>query len=285
MKRLLLLLVLAFTARIDGGQDYAVTGMVVSVDRPAKAFTASINEIPGFMAAMTMQFDVRDPKELDGIAPGAIIEFTLVTSPTGSRAERVHVVRFDNAQPDPFSASRLTLLGEIVSGRPAAVLPAGAAIPNFTLTNQQHRQVSLADFRGKVVALNFIYTSCALPDFCLRLANHFNVLQKRFASKLGRDLILLTVTFDPVHDTPEVLASYAKQWNADPRSWHFLTGPETEVTRVCRLFGVQAFSNEGLLDHSLHSVVIDRRGRLAANVEGNKFTPTQFADLVEQALR
>ncbi len=85
--------------------------------------------------------------------------------------------------------------------------------------------MALSELRGKVVAINFIYTSCALPNFCLRIANNFGVLQKRFRAQLGRDLVLLTVTFDPVHDTPEVLAQYASQWNADPATWHFLTGP------------------------------------------------------------
>jgi protein SCO1/2 len=266
-------------------QDYPVSGMVVSVDRSGNAFTASIKEIPGVMPAMTMRFDVGAVRELDALAPGAMIEFRLVTRQTGSRAEDVRVVPFDNTQPDPFAASRLALLGEIVSGRPAPTVAAGQAVPNFSLIDQLGQKVSLADFRGKVVAVNFIYTSCALPDFCLRLANHFNVLQKRFAPRLGRDLILLTLTFDPVHDTPKVLADYASQWNADPRSWHFLTGPEDEVRRICRLFGVQAFANEGLMDHSLHSVLIDRRGTLVANVEGNRFTPAQFGDLAEDALR
>ena len=84
--------------------------------------------------------------------------------------------------------------------------------------------MKLSSFAGKVVAINFVYTRCALPQFCLRMTNTFGVLQKRFASVLGRDAQLLTVTFDPERDTPEVLAAYASQWNADPRGWRFLTG-------------------------------------------------------------
>ena len=105
------------------------------------------------------------------------------------------------------------------------MLAIGETVPDFRLTDQKRRPVALSDLRGKVVAINFIYTSCALPNFCLRIANNFGVLQKRFKAQLGRDLVLLTVTFDPVHDTPEVLAQYASRWNADPATWHFLTGP------------------------------------------------------------
>ena len=110
-------------------------------------------------------------------------------------------------------------------------------------------------------------------------------MQKRFGTQLGRDLILLTLTFDPVHDTPATLAKYARIWNADLKVWHFLTGPRAEVERVCNLFGVAAWQDEGILTHSLHTVVIDRKGAMAANIEGNGYTAKQLGDLVEEVLR
>ena len=68
------------------------------------------------------------------------------------------------------------------------------------------------------MALTFIYTSCPLPNYCFRLSNNFARLQKRFARQLGQDLVLLSMSFDPVHDRPEVLAKYASAWKADPGS-------------------------------------------------------------------
>jgi protein SCO1/2 len=269
---------------ITAAQQYAVKGMVLSVNRAASTFTASIEEVPGFMRAMTMPFEVRQVKELDGLAPGAMVEFTLVVDAKTSYAERLRIVRFQNVEPDPLAASRLALLNDIVSGTPVKPVAVGDTVPNFSLIDQRKRTVSLSDLRGSVVALNFIYTSCALPNFCLRLANNFNVLQKRFDKRLGKDLVLVTVTFDPVHDTPEVLAKYSDQWKANPATWHFLTGSEKDVQRVCRMFGVQAFPNEGLMDHSLHTVLIGRDGKLVANVEGNRFTAGQLGDLTEGIL-
>ena len=267
-------------------RQYPVRGMVVAVNRPGHTFTASIEAIPGFMQAMTMPFAVRQSGDLDGLAPGATVEFTLVVEPQTSYAEQIRVVRFQNVEQDPFAASRLTLLREIASGAAAVrSLAIGDDVPDFRLTDQRKRPIALSDLRGKVVAVNFIYTRCALPNFCLRLANHFGALQKRFKRQLGRDLVLLTVTFDPVHDTPDVLANYARQWHADAAGWHFLTGEETEIQRACRLFGVHAFADEGLMDHLLHTVIIDRYGKLLANIEGNQFTAVQLGDLTERALR
>jgi protein SCO1/2 len=266
--------------------DYPVTGMVVSVDRAHRRFTASIQEIPNYMAAMTMPFEVREAQDLDGLAPGVVVSFTLHVDSKTSWAGGLRVVRYESTEKDPFSANRLTLLRELASGTQAVQqLPVGASVPDFTLVDQQSRPFALSSVRGAIVAMNFVYTTCALPNYCLRLANNFAALQKRFAPELGRDLVLVTVSFDPTHDTPEVLAAYAKQWNANTAGWHFLTGPAAEVDRVCRLFGVHAFVNEGLLDHSLHTVLVGRDGTLVANIEGNQFTATQLEDLTSSLLR
>jgi protein SCO1/2 len=155
---------------------------------------------------------------------------------------------------------------------------------DFTLIDQARAQVSLSHFQGKVVAVNFIYTSCVLPQFCYRLANHFAVVADRFKSRLGRDLVLLTITFDPSRDTPERLAEYSRQWSADPAVWHFLTGDPETITRVCHQFGVDAFPDEGLISHSTRTVIIDRRGAMAASIEGNQHTAAQLGDLVEAVL-
>jgi len=269
-------------ASAQAAKEYSVTGMVVSVNASSRTFTASIEAIPNYMQAMTMPFEVRQAADLQGLTPGVVVSFTLVVDRTTSYADRIRIVRYENTEQDPFSASRLKLLSDLAAGTaraPEGTLAVGATVPDFTLIDQRRRSVSLSQLRGKVVVVNFVYTTCALPNFCLRLANNFSVLQKRFARELGRDLILLTISFDPVHDTPDVLARYATQWNANGDTWRFLTGPPADVERACRFFGVHAFSNEGLLDHSLHTAIVDRKGMLVANIEGNQFTATQLGDL------
>ena len=231
MRRLLGFTALLLLAGLSSvaAQEYPVTGMVLDVDRSRNTFTASIQAVPGFMQAMTMPFAVRQRKDLDGLVAGAAVQFMLVVNQKSLHAERIRIVRYQSAEQDPLAASRLKLLTELAGSAPPRVLAIRETVPDFRLTDQERRSVALSDFRGKVVAVNFIYTSCALPNFCLRIANNFGVLQKRFKARLGRDLVLLTITFDPVHDTPEVLAHYAARWDADPGTWHFLTGPARDV--------------------------------------------------------
>jgi protein SCO1/2 len=265
-------------------EEYAVTGMVLKVDRSRNMFTASIQAIPGFMPAMAMPFEVRQGKDLDGLAAGATVEFALVVKGRSSYAERIRIVRYQSVEQDPLAANRLKLLTQLGRSAREKELAIGDTVPDFRLTDQKARPVALSDLRGKVVAINFIYTSCPLPNFCLRIANNFGVLQQRLKTQLGRDLALLTVTFDPVHDTPEVLARYASQWSADPATWRFLTGPAHDVRRVCQLFGVDVFTDDGLMNHSLRTVLIDRQGKLVASLEGNRFTADQLVDLTKSVL-
>jgi protein SCO1/2 len=278
------LLLLTFAHGAWAGERYPVTGMVLEADPARRTFVASIESIPGFMAAMTMPFEVRDAQELAGLVPGTTVEFTLVVEKTSSYAEGIRIRHYRGVEQDPLAARRLSLFKEIASGRAAKALAAGQTVPDFTLTDQKHRRIALSQLRGKVVGINFMYTTCQLPDFCLRIVNHFGVLQKRFKAQLGRDLVFLTITFDPARDQPDVLERYARQWKPDPESWRFLTGSVPEVGRVLEMFGVSAFPDEGLMDHTLHTVLIDRNGQLVANIEGNQYSSDQLADLTQAAL-
>jgi len=238
------------------------------------------------MEAMAMPFTVRDAADLSGLTPGAVVQFTLVVEKDSSYAQHVRIMPYQSAEQDPFTAQRLKLLDRITNGSSTAAntLGPGELVPDFALIDTQRHPVKLSQFSGKVVALNFIYTSCALPNFCYRISNNFGVLQKRFKEQLGRDLVLITVTFDPERDQPEVLAHYAQTWHANPATWYFLTGPAPDVRRVTEMFGMDFFPDEGLMNHSLHTAVIDRERKLVANIEGNQYSAEQLGDLVETAL-
>jgi protein SCO1/2 len=262
---------------------YSVRGMVLRVDAPARTFFVSHDRIEGLMDAMTMPFEVRDARQLQGVVPGAMVDFVLVISKDAGYATNVRVRRYESAEQDPLTARRLALLRKM-AGRVPPPVAIGQRVPDFTLTDSTRAPATLSSFAGKIVVMNFVYTRCALPQFCLRMSNTFSVVQKRFSHVLGRDVQLLTVTFDPERDTPEVLAAYAQQWNADARGWRFLTGPVAEVRRVCALFGVETSPDEGLMNHMVRTILVGRDGRLLANIEGNAFTPEQLGDLLRSLL-
>lgn len=279
---LCVLLLLAAIA-VASPKQYEVSGLLLASDPARHTITVSCKEIPGYMDAMVMSFPVGDAKLPDGLSPGVTVAFTLIVEKDSTHAENLRVQPFESLELDPTQARRLKLLENATRHDKSEINPLrlGEPVPDFHLTDQNRQSVSLSEFKGKIVALTFIYTRCPFPDYCMRLSNNFGVMQRRFKDLLGKDLVLLTVVIDPVHDQPDALKNYARTWNADARNWHFLTGSVTDIQDLCRRFDMAFYPDEALFIHSFHTAVIDRNGRLAANMEGNNFTAKQLGDLVE----
>ncbi len=281
-----MLLTAVATASIDSRQAdrrYQVRGMVLRVDAPARTFFVSHERIDGLMDAMTMPFEVRDARQLEAVAPGALVEFTLVIEKDAGYATNMQLRRYETAEQNPASVKREALPLRL-TGRVPSPVAIGQRVPDFTLMDSTRAPVKLSSYTGQIVVINFVYTRCAMPQFCPRMTNAFAVLQKRFSNVLGREVQLLTITFDPERDTPEVLAAFAGQRNADARAWRFLTGAADDVRRVCALFGVEAVPGDGQTTHMVRTVLVGRDGRLLAEIEGNAFTPEQLGDLLRSQL-
>ena len=282
----LLILSLVFTVPRLFGETYSASGLVLLADREHLSLKVSCQAIPGYMEAMVMTFPVHDSKALDGLKPGMLIDFKLEVGKDVAYAEQIHIRAYENATQEPMAARQLEILDAATTSlsHNPRVLHVGQAVPDFTLIDQKRESVQLSALRGKVVAITFIYTRCPLPNFCFRASNNFGVLNRRFAGQMGKDLVLLTITFDPEHDLQETMADYARTWTKDATGWHFLTGPTADVKNLCREFGVNSWQDEGLLTHSLDTVIIDRQGRVAANLEGNEYTAKQLGDLAEAVM-
>jgi protein SCO1/2 len=287
MKRgtVLMLVVLLAAAQEWAEETHAMSGLVLKVDAAHRSMTVSCDSIPGYMDAMTMPVEVRDAKTLDGIRPGATIDFTFVVNGESSHAENIRVRRYENLEQEPLEARRLGIVSDLANPATVAkVLNSHDLVPDFTLTDQARSKIAVSQFKGKVVTLNFAYVRCPNPAYCFRLTNNLGQLQKRFADRLGSDLVLLTIIIDPEHDQNDAINKYAEIWDANPQTWHFLTGPLPEVQRVSRMFGMDFWNEEGFLTHSFRTVVIDREGKLFANLEGNQFTSRQLGDLVRTVM-
>ena len=252
---------------------HEVRGLVLRVDAATGVMTVSHESIPGYMDAMAMPFAAADPRELKAVRPGDRIRFRLTVRRGNTTIDRVTIL-----SGAPVDA------GLLQSPAASTLVPIGQPVPDFTLTDQNGQRVSLASLEGKVVALSFIYTRCPLPDYCPRVMTNLNSLRLAFPDRLGKDLALLTITFDPKHDTPEKLKAFASRYGADVPGWHLLTGTPGEIERVCALFGLESWPEEGMITHTLQTAIIDREGRLVATVEGRDYAPAQLADLVRLAI-
>jgi len=162
-----------------------------------------------------------------------------------------------------------------VAEEEAQRLPTLGAAPDFTLISQDGAEVTLEAFRGKVVAVTFIYTSC--PDVCPMLTDKMARVQDELGADFGSKIAFLSITVDPEHDTPEVLKEYAEVLDADLAGWSFLTGTPAAVREVAHRYGVAvAPAADGQVDHTLLTTLVDRQGTMRVQYLGYRFDEEEF---------
>jgi len=243
-------------------KTYPVDGIVLAVDPAAHTMLVSHRPIAKYMPAMAMPFRVENANDLAPLYPGARVQFDLEIGKEHSLAR--HVRKAAGADVEIAPAKERLHIGE--------------ALPEFRLTDQTGARVTPAALRGSVVAIDFIYTRCPLPDVCPRLSANFAALQRRFHD---RAVILLSVTVDPDYDTPAVLAAYARRWAADPARWRLLTG---DIAALAAALGEVYWTDEGSIGHNSTTTILDRAGRIAAMVEGSNYRIDQLQHLIAQEL-
>jgi protein SCO1 len=255
-------------------QHYDLRGQVLAVDRSRQEVTIKHEDIRGFMPGMTMPFKVSEPALLNGLEAGDLVQATLVVKDYTGYLTALR--RTGHETPAPLETP------------PVAVLQPGDRVPDFRLVDETATTRAIADWRGKVLVVTFIYTRCPFPDFCPRMDRQFKTVQTDvLADPQLRDRVaLLSVTFDPAFDTPPVLAAHARQLGADPRIWHFATGDREAIEGFASRFGISVIRegrNAENVTHNLRTAVIGSDGTLRIAFSGNEWTPAQLIDAVRHA--
>jgi protein SCO1/2 len=274
----------AACGRPSNNRAYTLQGQVLSLEKSRKQLTIKHEEIKGLMPAMTMPYDVQDDRLLSGLAPGDLINATLVI---GSNEAHLTTIRKVGEAP-------LEKPAEDASATPGAssgfeLLKAGEEVPDTAFVDQDGRKRSFESFRGTPVVLTFIYTRCPLPTFCPLMDRHFVAIQKTLQQDAALPRVhLVTVSFDPAHDTPPVLKKHARELQADLRRWTFLTGDRDEIDRFAMRFGVsvaRAMNDPRDITHNLRTAIVDAGGRLVKTYTGNEWTPEQVVADLKTAIR
>jgi protein SCO1 len=245
----------------DAEKSYHVRGVVVATDAAHNELSLKADEIPGFMAPMTMSYPLADLAAFSELHPGDVITATLVVNAHDNSDLRLKdIVVIAQAKPDYKPAVQYH------------VPVPGDTVPNFTVLNQSGRTMGLQQFRGKVLLMTFIYTRCTLSDFCPRMSQNFAEIDKALVAdpKLYGQTHLLSVSFDPAYDTPAVLKSYGSAYTGRYvhetfRHWDFAAPSLAELPQMEQYFdlGVTPGPN-GILQHSLATLVVGKDGKVVA---------------------
>lgn len=256
----------------------------MSLNPGSNEITLDGEEIPGFMEAMAMPYHVDDPAVMGEVHPGDRITATLLNDrdDAGPIHLRLHdVVVIAQARPD--------YKPPVVYHTPTA----GEVVPNFKLLNQSGKTISLDSFRGKAIALTFIYTRCQLSDYCPRMSRNFAQIDAALAKDpdLYAHTHLLSISFDPSYDTPKVLKSYGggvtgKYTNETFAHWDFAAPSQKDLLDVEKWFAVGVTPGEnGTLAHSLATVVIGKDGKVIAFYPTNDWQVKDVLAAIEKAAK
>ena len=257
-------------------QTYSVKGVVKELKPDGRTVVIKHEEITNYMAAMTMPFEVKDPKELAGLQPGDEVTFRMLVTDTDGWIDQIKRMGATNAIPasEHQSVRRVRIVEPLKIGDP---------IPDYPFTNELNQPIHLGQFKGQALALTFIFTRCPFPNFCPRMSGNFaEAYQKLTATPGGQtNWHLLSLSFDPEFDTPAVLKNYARRYKYDSNHWNFATGAWIEIDAITEQFGLEfSRSQTGIgWDHKLRTVVIDAAGKVQKVYTGNEW---KVDDLVEE---
>lgn len=275
-----------------GPAEHHVTGIIKEVRLAEGDVVIRHDPIPGYMEAMTMPFRVRDASILSNLHAGDIVAFRLSVTRSESWSDQFKVMGRTNA-PSPEAKAGATNDPKPVLNDPSGVsfykdvpeLKPGDILPRYTLTNQDGRAFTTDDFRGRVLVLNFIFTRCPLPDFCPRESMTLASAIRQLRRSGPTNVHVVSVSFDPEHDTPKVLAAYGRRYDHNPAEWTFATGSFDAVQPLGSHFGLyfsRAVTPDNM-NHNLRTVVLRPDGRVAEVLPGNRWTPGQLAEAVAAA--
>ncbi|MBV8316989.1 MAG: SCO family protein [Planctomycetaceae bacterium] len=269
---------------------YKLVGQVRRVDPGSGTVSIHHEEIPGVMGAMTMPFTLKDRTILDDLHPGDEVVGTLRVEWDRATVQDYELVDLVVTRPAPAPVT-VAPEGSGSGGKLGQIRPAprrlepGEMVPDFTMTTQEGRTLALSELRGKVVVLTFIYTRCPLPDFCPLMDRKFKELAGKVDAMPGRaaQVRLLSVSFDPEHDTPEVLRKHAQVQGARPPLWTFAVAPHDELAKVAGPLGLMYGPRPDEIIHNLSTSVIDPEGRLArleVGASGKRWQPSDLLKAV-----
>lgn len=248
-------------------RSFPVRGRVVATDPGTGQITLDHEAIPGYMEAMIMPYKLAQPETIGELHPGdritahLVLDATRGDDPSGYRHPRLdQIVITAQARPDYKPAVEYH------------VPTPGDTIPSFALLNQSGKTIHLADFKGKVVVITFIYTRCPLADYCPRMSRNFADLDHGLAADpaLYGATHLISISFDPTYDTPAVLRSYGGAYTGQYtreqfKHWDFAAPPVKELPAITQFFnvGITPGDNPTSLQHSLSTILIGKDGKVA----------------------
>lgn len=155
-------------------------------------------------------------------------------------------------------------------------LRTGDYVPNFSMIDQHGNFLQIRELRGKSFVLNFIFTRCKVATMCPAATKRMAELQEMAREAGLENLHFVTVTFDPEFDSPGILRAYGDNYGLEHENFHLLTATEKLTDDLLRLFGILTIEEDGTINHTMATLLIDKNGRIAFRKEGSTWKVEEF---------
>ena len=152
----------------------------------------------------------------------------------------------------------------------------GDYIPNFAMIDQHGDFLQIRNLRGKPFVMNFIFTRCQAAKMCPASTTRMSDLQDAARDAGLKGLHFVTITFDPEFDSPGILRQYADGYEIEHDNFHLLTATQTLVDDLLRQFGILTMDEDGTINHTMATLLIDANGRVAFRKEGSTWSVNEF---------
>lgn len=259
----------------DGTVRHPLRGQIVKIDPERRTLLVDHEPIEGYMPAMVMEFQVTRG-DIALAREGQRIRAELVQEPEGGEFRLEKIWTIDESADARVSAATAALRQDTTIRGRKAYREVGENLPDFALYDQSGDVVNVARFRGKQLLVNFIYTRCPIATMCPLAVEQFQTIQKSAREQGIENLELISITMDPEYDTPGVLHEYAEARGIDTSNYSFLTGPESAIKDLLTQFGVHAFEEGALIQHTLATLLIDENGRIIHRADGSRWDVQEF---------
>lgn len=260
----------------DATKHYALKGQVLAKDESSGQLLLDEDDVPGFMPAMVMKYSAKDPAGLHKTEAGDRITADIVVK-DASTYWLEHISVTDDSKRGTISAT------------PPHELLLGEKVPDVPLVNQDGKELHLADYRGKLVLLTFIYTRCPYPNFCPLISSQFAKIHAALAQtpSLYARTQQLSVSLDPEYDTPPVLRIYGLGYLKGDVSgfaqWNFVSVDPANLKLLASAFGLTYYKESNAIVHSMNTVLLAPNGTVKQTWPGNNWTPSDLVAAIARA--
>ena len=259
MKKLFLIFILIFYS-CNNKIKYSVKGIILEINYDDRNIMIKHDEIPNFMMAMTMPFNVKENEDLKQFTPGDSVHFNLINDNNNFYANNFKIITNLNLEE--------VFIDDFLDDDISDQLEMGTFISDCTFLSVDSTEISLSDFESKYIFISYIFTRCPMPNMCPALLVKNQYLSEKL---IDENIQFVIISFDYIYDSPSILKNKYNNLINRFNNMTFLSsyGYVNDLNTISKETGISFWGiKENDIGHTMRSVLISPEGKLLSTYDG-----------------